>query len=338
MLNFFKKISYLGLVALICFFNIYPTKINAQIAVPVFEMNGVLLANTAAILEADVTASINSNYIAENTARLAAKTTGYGISSVSGVAKPVTGGELFGTAGISADSIARMAIRGLIQSFTGSVIKWVNSGFHGGPSFVTDPAQFFINVGDRVAGDFIQSSDLDFMCDPFSIRLALNLNYSSSFKDEVKCTLTDVIDNVENFKNDFTQGGWDGWLSMTQNASNNPYGQLLMAKAEMSQRMAKAVGLKESELSMGGGFLSWRDCLDTPGTMGPPAPGNGDCVNPGPVKTPGKVIESQLESSLGADLQDFQLAQNFDSIVGAVIGQLTKMAINEAGGLLGAQR
>ncbi len=335
MQNFLTKISYVGTIALICFFSIYPIKTNAQaLAVPVFETNLVFLENTAVILEAGVATSIN-------TARMAAKETGLGIAIIGVVPVNVTGAQLVGEAvatggGISADSIGKMVIRALIQQFTGSLIKWINSGFQGGPSFVTDPAQFFINVGDRVAGDFIQSSDLAFMCDPFYIRLALNLDYSSSFKDEVKCTLTDVVDNIENFSNDFTQGGWPAWFSMTQTRSNNPYGGYLSAKMEMSNRMAQALGIKQEELSQGGGFLSWRECLDTPGTMGPPAPGNGDCVNPGEIKTPGKVIESQLEESLGAPLKEFQLAQNFDAILGAIIGQLMKQAITQAHGLLGS--
>lgn len=340
MQNFLTKISYVGTIALICFFSIYPTKINAQgIAVPVYETNITLLANTALIVDYGLITSANSNYIAENTARISAKTTGYGASSVAGAPKPILGSQLVGESlsgsFFSADLLAKIMIKALIKKFTESVVRWVNTGFQGGPSFVTDPAQFFINVGDRAAGDFIQSSDLAFMCDPFYIKLALNLNHSGSFKDGVKCTLTDVIDNVENFTNDFTQGGWGGWLSMTQNASNNPYGQLFMAKVEMNQRIAQALNLKESELSMGGGFLSWRECLDTPDTMGPPAPGNGNCVNPGDVKTPGKVVESQLESSLGTDLQEYQLAENFDAIIQAVIAQVASLAITKVGGLLG---
>jgi hypothetical protein len=327
--NYLKKFTYALVIAFICFSAVSPTKTHAQaappVAVPVVEV-GSLLLNTVDI-------NIATNADSCNTAQTAAKETGVG--ACGGV--PVTGVEVAATAGISADAIGLTIGKTLIRQFTKSVVSWINTGFQGNPSFVTDPAGFFINTADIAAGKFIEGSELGFLCDPIHIRLALNISYSASFKDRITCTLTEVVQNLENFSQDFTQGGWDGWFSMTQHPANNPWGEYYVAKVEMDRRIAEAVGLKQDDLQRSGGFLSWQECLDPPLTQDDVEDGaTGECQEYGPIRTPGKVIESQLESSLDSDLSQLELADDFDEIIGALTSQVIKQVITQAGGLLGS--
>ena len=211
--------------------------------------------------------------------------------------------------------IARIAIQGI----TDSVVRWINSGFQGSPAFVTDPGQFFTGIADEVAGTFIAGTELGFLCEPFQldIRAALNFNYSQRYRSS--CTLTDVIRNVENFtdftKGNFSAGGWDGWISMTQNPNNNPYGAYVKAEEELAIRLRTAQGQELQLLQWGNGFLSWKD-------------------ENGKIQTPGSVIESQLSNVLGSGIDQLELADEFNEIVGALMGQLVQKVL--IGGLTNA--
>src|SRR3989344_3667343 len=133
--------------------------------------------------------------------------------------------------------IARTIARSVIQQVTASVVDWINSGFDGKPAFVQDYKQFFTNVADRAAGEFIQGSDLAFLCSPFKlqVRIAIAQSYARrSTGASQACTLSDAVGNIENFMNgNFSEGGWPGLISFTTVPTNNPfggyaYGQLLL--------------------------------------------------------------------------------------------------------------
>ncbi len=230
------------------------------------------------------------------------------------------------------DKIAIMVIKHFIERMVDSTVQWISTGRDGGPAFVTDPKQYFTNIADGVAGEFIgdvtaNGESLDFLCSPFKaqIRLALTRQYQET--NPFQCTLTDVIGNIENFYDDFSQGGWDAWFSMTQNASNNPYGAYLEAKIELDSRIASAIGLEDKQLGWSGGFLNSADCLERDSA--------GECKKYGPTKTPGKVIEAQLEKTLGTGLAQLELADEFDELIGALLGRLLQETVFSAKGLFG---
>lgn len=221
------------------------------------------------------------------------------------------------------DAFFNQAAKIVIHNITDSIVSWINSGFRGSPAFVTDPQAFFTDVADQVAGEFIAGTELGFICDPFQIdiRAALNYNYSSDFR--VNCRLSDAVRNTEDFLRftggDFNQGGWAGWFSMTQQHQNNPYGAYAQARGELSLRIATAQGVEEKKLDWGKGFLSWQDCIQEDQ--------QGNCTLKGPIKTPGSVIESQLENVLGSGIRQLELADEFNEIVGALVGQLVQRVL-----------
>ena len=59
----------------------------------------------------------------------------------------------------------------------------------------------------------------------------------------------------------------------------------------------------------------------------------GECIKYGPTKTPGSVIESQLSNVLGSGLRQLELADEFDEMVGALVGQMVKNVVFGAQGL-----
>lgn len=179
------------------------------------------------------------------------------------------------------DKIGYFAARILIRQLSQSIIDWINGGFNGNPSFIQDPQQFMTDTGDRVIGEFIYSSDLKFLCDPFetNIRLNLGLQYSP-FKDKINCTLSEVLMNTDqSIKNAYTDfmngdfingGGWDSWLNITTNPQNNQLGAMIISQAELDAQIGDKKLDKENELKWSGGLLSMKNCTrtayDTDGT------------------------------------------------------------------------
>ena len=159
---------------------------------------------------------------------------------------------------------------------------------------------------------------------------------------------------MEDFYDDFNKGGWDAWFSMTQNSANNPYGSYLEAKIELDARIANAVNIKQDQLTQGRGFLSYEKCVGRTVTqediddhdfrivMGTLREENsayagknvGDCLGEKQIVTPGSAIEGQLSNVLGTGVRQLELADEFDEIVGALIGQLLQKTVFSALGLL----
>src|SRR3989338_2092380 len=264
-------------------------------------------------------------------------------NTVSAVANPVTAAASGITAAMTTaekikeyvlDPAARAIVRGIIQRLTAQTVNWINSGFKGNPAYVTDPGQFFLNVGDDVASNFLSSTRLNALCSPFraQVRVALVKNYLNETSENFSCTLSRVKDNYESFMNDFSQGGWDGWFEVTQNNSNNPYGAYLDYSGALEKAVNAEKNKYDKQLDRGGGFLSYEKCpanaLVTASNLAQySAELNknfkvGDCAGPKETVTPGSVIESQLENALGSGIRQLELTRSFDEIVSALITQL----------------
>ncbi|MCR4334398.1 MAG: hypothetical protein NUV47_01540 [Patescibacteria group bacterium] len=264
------------------------------------------------------------------------------------------------------DGIAWYIAKAIIRQMTTSIVNWINSGFDGNPSFVTDPAGMFVDIADQEIGKFIEgSSDLNFLCKPFSIdiRIALAFRYRP-FKQKITCTFTDIVNNATNagngfnnsfIKGNFSNGGWGNWLSLTQEPQNNYIGASLLAEEELSLRIANKQAARKSEIDWGKGFLSWKSCKKTgrENTEERPDQGTGEGTYTGPersfegtgegyvaeehceIQTPGTVIESGLENVLGSGVRQLELADEFNEIVNALFAQLIKTVITGGSGLKG---
>lgn len=249
----------------------------------------------------------------------------------------------FTVPGLSWDSIAIAVAKRIIDRVVNSTVRWINNGFDGNPAYVTDPRQYFTDIADGIAGDFIQGSELDFLCSPFQEQVRLSLMQDYYEPNPFQCTLTEVVENIENFYNDFSQGGWDAWFSMTQNPTNNPYGAYLRARLEVDSRIASKIKLTDQELDWGRGVLSWKSC--PPGSYNSSEGGYDkrclDSTTNRPVETtistPGTFIEGQMTNVLGSGIRQLELADELDEIVSALLTQLLNVIFNSEDGLKGAR-
>ena len=253
-----------------------------------------------------------------------------------------TGISIFGVSiPISWDGLAIIIAKKFIEGMVDSTILWINSGFDGNPAYITNPEQYFTDLADGIAGDFIAGSDLGFLCSPFQTQVRLALQKAYKQPRLFQCTLTDAVANIEAFYDDFDQGGWDAWFSMTQNNQNNPYGAYLDAKIELDSRIASAAGLKREQLNWGSGFLSFEKCSGNEiadGFGGKICLDQNGNTAPYHIVTPGVAIEGQLQNVLGTGVRQLELADEFDELIGALLGQLLKETVFSVKGLFSAPR
>ena len=233
-----------------------------------------------------------------------------------------------------------------LQKLTAQTVNWINSGFKGNPAYVTNPDQFFLDVGDETASYYLSTNGvLNNLCSPFKaqVRLALVKNYLDDDQN-FYCTLGTLERNYEAFTNDFSQGGWDGWFNVTQNNRNNPYGAYLEAKNQLAVKVGSTQNKYQRQLQQGSGFLSFEKCVKyaPPEFVGPteglpsrqtvPGSSEENCIKKETV-TPGSVISSSLNKALGGSIDKIGAADEVGEIIGALLGQVINKAISGLRGL-----
>ena len=224
-------------------------------------------------------------------------------------------------------AIAKVALEQILQATT----DWVRNGFEGNPAYATDPTQFFTDIADNIAGEFIAGSDLAFLCSPFQTKIRLTLQRYYTQRRQFRCSLTDVVANIDAFYNDFSQGGWDGWFAMTQNGSNNPYGAYIEASLEMNSRLASAVGLKKEHLQINTGFLNTEKCPSGAEEI-PDNLGGTNCFEVDQngqrhlvskqIVTPGALVKNQLDKALPSGMEKLITLEHVEQLISGVLNGL----------------
>jgi len=162
------------------------------------------------------------------------------------------------------DTVATAFARTILRRITAQTVNWINTGFKGNPAFVTDPGQFFLNVGDQTASQYFlgANSPLNQLCTAFQpqVRLALVKNHIQEDQFQSQCTFAKIGANFESFTRDFNQGGWEAWITMTQESQNNPYGAYFDASRQLSARVNVQNTKYDKQLAQGKGFLSFETC------------------------------------------------------------------------------
>ncbi|MDP2651210.1 MAG: hypothetical protein Q8O98_01315, partial [bacterium] len=269
------------------------------------------------------------------------------------------------------ESIGMTLAQRMVDDMVKETIKWANTGFEGGPSYVTDTEKYFTNIADGVAGKFIGGSDLNFLCSPFQAQIRLSLQRQYVQDRTYQCTLSGIYQNAENFGDAVNKGGWDTWFDVTQNDANNPYGAYFQAKLALDQRITSKVGVEKDDLETNLGFRSTRDCKSrNPSLAAIEAAedglyegltrddanefGNivldiyegkikydktkleGECLEFSEVITPGSIVKEQLDKSLGSGMSRLINAQHIDQLVSAFANGLLQRYVFGPKGLFGS--
>ncbi len=145
----------------------------------------------------------------------------------------------------------------VIHRLVQQTINWVEGG--GKPQFITNWKGFLSKAENDAAGIAIQRY-VPGLCQSLGplIRLQLNRTYLS--EPIVTCTLDQVVQNVKNFYNDFSQGGWVGYGALIL-PSGNYFGSLFETTQRVEAARLAAKEAAKSDAQASGGFLSTKTCV-----------------------------------------------------------------------------
>jgi len=145
----------------------------------------------------------------------------------------------------------------LLAQLTNDIVNWIKNG--GEPRFISEGfGDYLKDAADNAAGNFIENYlGAGWLCKEFDLDIKFALLDVRTFETEVECSLSDIIDNLDDFYNDFSKGGWKGWIELTK-PQNNFYGALLLAQGEIIKTEAEAEA--EAEKESANGFLGEKEC------------------------------------------------------------------------------
>ncbi|MDA1334917.1 MAG: hypothetical protein O2794_02785 [bacterium] len=243
------------------------------------------------------------------------------IFSVSGILQLIKGaaGSIF-----SYDGIAKMLANVFINTLKNELITWIQSGFadDAEPFFLQDPERFFKEFGDQATGVFIEelglqvAGDPNYFCSDFlpEIVLDLGLYGTQSYQNRARCTITDVVDNIEDYYDDFSNGRWNAFVK-TRQSNNNRLDFYLMTLEENRMRRFESESVFRNASASGGGYLPVVDCLEE----------NAVGCRKFRIKTPAKAIGDRVANSLDLDFMGLNLADEMSEVIQALIN----LAISE---------
>jgi len=240
------------------------------------------------------------------------------------------------------DPLAWAAAKAVIHSISQSTVNWINSGFEGSPAFETDLRRSLGQLQDSAANDFFRSLEKNTGIDADATFKQNITNYlvTSYYKstDGSKSFWETNLDKTTKDPKAFREGkmvgngGWDGWFSMVMNQKNNTYGAVLSAEDEMNKSFESFRVQRLNELQWGKGFLAWKgSCIEKAHDNSGTSLSTDDNCLKYETKTPGTVIESQLENTLGSNIRQLEIADEIDEIVGALMSQLVSQVLSESG-------
>ena len=147
----------------------------------------------------------------------------------------------------------------LLSIITNDIVNWIQNDET--PRFLSEPlGDYLEKAADNAIGAFIdQYLGAGWLCEPFDLDIKLALLEVPTFEEEVRCSLSDIVENINDFYEDFSAGGWKGWIELTK-PQNNFYGALLLAQGEKMRVEEEAKKEVESDAQMGEGFLGQKDC------------------------------------------------------------------------------
>lgn len=235
------------------------------------------------------------------------------------------------------DAIAYALAKSLLAATTRSIIDWINNGFNGDPLFVTDPQGFFRDVLDQATGIFFIELGQTQICEPLRAPI-IKLLFTAPYFDRVQCTLSTVIQNVEDFSLDFRNGGWSAWIQINE-PQNNIYGLAYLTADELQRQRAEREQNARGEVSQGQGFIGFKKCLkyakenvtyeDENGIIQTETRDNKDLCEKETTLTPGQVVAEQLKITTTSGVRQQELADEVNESIALIFDTLLKKLLTD---------
>ena len=284
------------------------------------------------------------------------------------------------------NGIAVTLARNQLTAMTRYTMNWVNTGFNGDPMYVRDITSFtngleknVIETGVRI----LTSPDRAYPYGADFSRSAINgYNSGSSLRSGAGNFLNSLTSDLSNFitdprsyysenalekanssndafANDFSTGGWDGWLALTQRDQNNPLGFSMKASEYLEDQQISQTETAKAELATNGGFLSQKKCVlwelydddnspiyeiatdeidpftiktsTSPGTL----PNNNKCVKY-ETTTPGSLIKDKVSEYVNSPERQLELVKTINDSLNSLFTALISKFQNEGLSSLGS--
>ncbi len=250
------------------------------------------------------------------------------------------------------DGIGYQLAKKQLSDITQKTLNWTAKGYDGDPLFVRNPSAFYQDISNK---EVLQSAKLyggqgnstDYPFGKTFARSAVSAtkaenNVEESLKSDLRQSLSGGS-SLDEYSRDFSVGGWNGWLALTQKPQNNPLGFTMLASQYTAEQSAEKIQNQKDELNQNNGFLSQKRCVElypTPsnptgaigGAQGAYTTGNGACKTYETI-TPGSVIAEQVVTALTSPIRQLELADGVNESLGGVFSRL----LNQLGlqGLVG---
>lgn len=165
-------------------------------------------------------------------------------------------------------ALKRVAAKVLLKT-TQRIVNWGTTGFQGNPFYVQDQGSFFRSIADQQLANTVDEV-LKEKCSgttcPYARTTAKALikGYAGSTPGAgAKYNLNQTLGSAaQDFRDDFSVGGWKGWDAYTQNPQNNYLGAFIETSKEVSDRIEDSIEGQKEELMQNNGFLSLRVCTE----------------------------------------------------------------------------
>jgi hypothetical protein len=258
--------------------------------------------------------------------------------------------------------IATTLVKNQLTSMTKYTMNWITTGFNGDPMYVRDVNSYMdsITTGLLKKENELFKDPANAGAYPYGRDYAVGqINAYKSGKDAygaLKQDLTNYLEEgatPESFANDFSQGGWNGWLALTQRPENNPLGFTLKATENLGQEKANATQNAKDELTQNGGFFGQKKCveyekLSAGGSVmcnGVPLadlPPGATCTNPTQpaasttpkclkyeTVTPGSVIKTKVDTYINSPERQAELAKTLNDSLNSLFSVLVNRFIDQ---------
>lgn len=150
------------------------------------------------------------------------------------------------------------AIKRIMDQIADDTVKWIEGG--GEPRFVSDWNGFLEDNFSAAVGDVVLQTRAAPICSPFKVQIGFMLLPKRTLSERARCTIEDIGLNLQNFYDNFSNGGWIGY-SESWAPQNNYFMTAMMVYDEALIAGQKAQQAKTKEAEGGKGFLPVKKCI-----------------------------------------------------------------------------
>ena len=168
-------------------------------------------------------------------------------------------------------SVAIGLAKDQIVKITQSTMNWINTGLAGNPLYVSDINSLVTKTENEVlSGELSVLRDSQYaQMYPYGRDFAsAQIQTQRSSSDHLSGLQSDILNSltegsdIQSYANNFAQGGWNGWVSLTQNPANNPLGFNILATDQLALQKEKAVANVKADVAQGNGYQSKKECVE----------------------------------------------------------------------------